>query len=149
MSLTEHFAPRVLTSLSDQFANTNCPFSPSKCFHALPTAISLLLRPVMATNLLPNLPHKHCPDAKPHDEEAAESVEQVGLAFELGAIGVDDGNRDNADEAIEGVKLGEFKLVAVDHDDAKDYLDEHRGLSEGDIPPKTPGSQGLNLVGSE
>jgi hypothetical protein len=47
------------------------------------------------------------------------------------------------------VELGEFELVAVDHNDAKDHLDEHRGLGEGDVPPKTPRPEGLNLVGSQ
>ncbi len=103
----------------------------------------------MASNSLPDLPHQHCPDAQPHDEEAAESIEQVGLAFELGAIGVDDGDRDDSNKTVEGVKLWEFELVAVDHDDAEDHLNEHRGLGEGDIPPKTPGPEGLNLVGSQ
>ena len=95
------------------------------------------------------MPHQHCPDAKPHDEEASESVEQIGLAFELGAVGVDDGDRDDANKAVEGVELREFELVAVDHDDAKDYLDEHRCLGECDIPPKTPRPERLNLVGGQ
>ncbi len=99
--------------------------------------------------VLPDLPHQHRPDAQSHDEEAAESIEQVGLAFELGAVGVDDGDRNDANKAVESVKLWEFELVAVDHDDTEDHLDEHRGLSEGDIPPKTPGPERLNLVGSE
>ncbi len=98
---------------------------------------------------LPNLPHQHRPDPQPHDEEAAKSVEQVGLAFELGAVGVDDGDRDDANEAVEGVELREFELVAVDHDDTENHLDEHRRLGEGDIPPKTPGPERLNLVGSQ
>jgi len=98
---------------------------------------------------LSDLPHQHRSNSQSHDEEAAESVEQIGLAFELGAVGVDDGDRDDANKAVEGVELGEFELVAVDHDDAEDHLDEHRGLGEGDIPPKTPGPEGLNLVGSE
>ncbi len=96
-----------------------------------------------------NLPHQHGPDPQPHDEEAAKSVEQVGLAFELSAVGVDDGDRNDANKAVEGMKLWEFELVAVDHDDAQDHLDEHRGLGEGDIPPKTPCPEGLNLVGGQ
>ncbi len=67
----------------------------------------------------------------------------------MGSVGVDDGNRDDSDKAVEGMKLREFKFVAVDHDDAEDYLDEHRRLGEGDIPPKTPGPEGLNFVGSQ
>ncbi len=67
----------------------------------------------------------------------------------MGSVGVDDGDRDDANKAIEGMELREFELVAVDHDDAKDHLDEHRGLGEGDIPPKTPGPEGLNLVGGQ
>ncbi len=98
---------------------------------------------------LSDLPHQHRSDPQPHDEEAAESIEQVGLAFELGSVGVDDGDRDDANEAVEGMELREFELVAVDHDDAKDHLDEHRGLCKSDIPPKTPGPEGLNLVGRQ
>ncbi|NBO56907.1 MAG: hypothetical protein EBU84_20460, partial [Actinobacteria bacterium] len=56
------------------------------------------------TSLLPDLTHQHRPDSQPHDEEAAESVKQVGLAFELGAVGVDDGNRDDANKTVEGVE---------------------------------------------
>ncbi len=93
-----------------------------------------------------HLPHQHRSYSQPHDEETAESIEQVGLAFELGAVGVDDGDRDDADETIEGMELREFELVAIDHDDTEDHLDEHRGLGKGDIPPKTPGPEGLNLV---
>ena len=43
----------------------------------------------------------------------------------MGAVGVDDGDCDDPDEAVEGVELGEFELVAVDHDDAENHLDEH------------------------
>ncbi len=95
------------------------------------------------------MPHQHRPDSQSHDEEAAESVEQIGLAFELGSVGVDDGDRDDADKAVEGVEFWEFELVAVDHDDAEDHLDEHRRLGKGDVPPKTPRPEGLNLVGSQ
>ncbi len=111
--------------------------------------INLIAKGNSKTSRLPDLPHQHRPNPKSHDEEAAESVEQIGPAFELGAVGVNDGDRDNANETIEGVELGEFELVAVDHDDTKDHLDEHRGLGKGDIPPKTPGPEGLNLVGSQ
>ena len=111
--------------------------------------INLIAKGNSKTSRLPSLPNQHRPDTQPHDKETAESVEQIGLAFELGAVGVDDGDRDDADEAVEGVELGEFELVAVDHNDAKDHLDEHRGLGEGDVPPKTPRPEGLNLVGSQ
>ena len=65
------------------------------------------------------------------------------------AVRVDDGNRDDADEAIEGVKLGELELVAVDHDDPKDHLNEHRCLGQRDIPPESPGPEGFDLVGGK
>ena len=94
-----------------------------------------------------NLPHQHCPDSKPHDEEAPESIQQIGLALELRSVGVDDGDRDDADEAVEGVELRKLELVSVDHDDPEDHLNEHRRLGQRDIPPQSPGPEWLDLVG--
>ena len=85
---------------------------------------------------LGSLAHEHGADAEAHDEEAAEAVQQVDAALELGAVRIDDGDGDDADEAIEGVKRREHCLVAVDHDDAQDDLDEHGELCEGGVPPQ-------------
>ena len=98
---------------------------------------------------LGDLPHQHRPDPQPHDEDASESIQQVGLAFQLRSVGVDDGNGNDADEAVEGVELRKLELVAVDHDDPEDHLDEHRCLGQRDIPPQAPGPEGLDLVGSK
>ena len=80
--------------------------------------------------------HEHGADAKAHDEEAAEAIEQVDAALELRAVRIDDGDGDDADEAIEGVERREHCLVAVDHDDAQDDLDEHGELSKSGVPPQ-------------
>ena len=85
---------------------------------------------------LGGLAHEHGSDAEAHDEEATEAVEQIGAALELGAVRIDDGDGDDADEAIEGVECREHGLVAVDHDDAQDDLDEHGELCKGGVPPQ-------------
>ncbi len=90
---------------------------------------------------LGSLAHEHGADAEAHDEEAAEAVEQIGAALELSAIRIDDGDGDDADEAIEGVECGEHGFVAVDHDDAQDDLDEHGELSKSGVPPQCAGAK--------
>ena len=98
---------------------------------------------------LGSLAHEHGADAKAHDEEAAEAVEQISAALELGAVRIDDGDGDDADEAIEGVECREHCLVAVDHDDAQDDLDEHGELCEGGVPPQGAGAKGDEFVGGQ
>ena len=89
---------------------------------------------------LGSLAHEHGADAKAHDEKAAEAVEQVDAALELCAVRIDDGDGDDADETVEGVECGEYCLIAVDHDDAQDDLDEHGDLCEGGVPPQCAGA---------
>jgi len=90
---------------------------------------------------LGGLAHEHGADAEAHDEEAAEAVEQIGAALELRTVRIDYGDGDDADEAIEGVERREHGLVAVDHDDAQDDLDEHGELCEGGVPPQGAGAK--------
>ena len=90
---------------------------------------------------LGGLAHEHGSDAETHDEEAAEAVEQISAALELRTVRIDDGDGDDANEAIEGVECGEHCLVAVDHDDAQDDLDEHGELCEGGVPPQGAGAK--------
>ena len=85
--------------------------------------------------------HEHGSDAEAHDEEAAEAVEQISAALELSAVRINDGDGDDADEAIEGMECGEHCLVAVDHDDAQDDLDEHGDLSKSGVPPQGAGAK--------
>ena len=85
---------------------------------------------------LGSLAHEHGSDAEAHDEEATEAVEQISAALELSAVRIDDGDGDDADETVEGVECGEHCLVAVDHDDAQDDLDEHGDLSKSCVPPQ-------------
>ena len=93
--------------------------------------------------------YEHGADAKAHDEEAAEAVEQVDAALELRAVRIDDGDGDDADETVEGVECGEYCLVTVDHDDAQDDLDKHGELCEGGVPPQRAGAQGDEFVGGQ
>jgi len=90
---------------------------------------------------LGGLAHEHGSDAEAHDEEAAEAVEQISAALELRTVRIDDGDGDDADEAIEGVERREHGLVAVDHDDAQDDLDKHGELCEGGVPPQCAGAK--------
>ena len=89
---------------------------------------------------LGGLTHEHGSDAEAHDEEAAEAVEQIHAALELSAVRIDDGDGDDADEAIEGVKRWEHCLVAVHHDDAQDDLNKHGGFSNAGVPPQCAGT---------
>ena len=84
--------------------------------------------------------HEHGADAKAHDEEAAEAVEQVDAALELRAVRIDDCDGNDADETVEGVECVVHGFVAVDHDDAQDDLDEHGELREGGVPPQCAGA---------
>ena len=90
---------------------------------------------------LGGLAHEHGSDAEAHDEEPAEAVEQISAALELSAVRIDDGDGDDADETVEGVECGENGLVAVDHDDAQDDLDEHGELCKGGVPPQGAGAK--------
>ena len=90
--------------------------------------------------------NEHGSNAEAHDEKPTEAVQQVHAAFELCAVRIDDGDGDDCHETIERVKRWEHSLVAVHHDDAKNYLNEHRELCEACVPPQCAGAQGFHFV---
>ena len=92
---------------------------------------------------------EHGTNAKAHDEEPTEAVQQVHASFELCAVRIDNRNCDDGYETVERVKRWEHCLVAVDHDDAQDDLHEHGGLGNTDVPPQGAGAQGDKFVGGE
>ena len=67
----------------------------------------------------------------------------------LEAVAVDDGDGDDAYEAVEGVELWQGDLVAPDEERPQDDLDEHGGLGEADEPPQGPGAQAREPVGTQ
>ena len=84
--------------------------------------------------------HEHGADAKAHDEEAAEAVEQVDAALELCAVRIDDGDSNDGHETIERVKRWKHCFVAVHHDDAQDDLNKHGGFGNAGVPPQCAGA---------
>jgi len=90
---------------------------------------------------LGGLTDEHGSNAKAHDEKPAEAVQQIHTTFKLCAVRINNGNRDDGHETVERVKRWEHCFVAVHHDDAKDYLNEHRELRNADVPPQSAGAQ--------
>ena len=84
-----------------------------------------------------SLAYQHGSDAEPHEEQTAEAIEQVGLAFELVAIAVDDCNRHDGDKTVESVKCRKLKLVFVDHNDAKSDLNKDGEFCDTGVPPQS------------
>ena len=83
---------------------------------------------------------EHGSDAKAHDEEPTEAVQQVHAAFELRAVRIDNRNGDDANETVERVKRWEHCFVAVHHDDAQDDLNKHGGFGNAGVPPQCAGA---------
>ena len=104
--------------------------------------------PILSAPQLPlgGLTNEHGSNAKAHDEETTEAVQQVNATFKLCAVRIDDRDGDDGHETIERVKRWEHALVAVHHDDAKNYLNEHRELCEARVPPQCAGAQGFHFV---
>ena len=82
------------------------------------------------------LAYQHGSDAEPHEEQAAEAVEQVGLAFELVAIAVDDCYCHDGHESVERMECRKLKLVLVDHDDAESDLNKDGEFCNPGVPPQ-------------
>jgi hypothetical protein len=95
------------------------------------------------------LANEHGTNAKTHDEQTTKAVQQVHATFELCAIRINDRDSDDGNETVERVKRWEHCFVAVDHDDAKDYLNKHRELRNADVPPQCAGTQRDEFVGGE
>ena len=89
---------------------------------------------------LGGLADEHGSNAKAHDEEPAEAVQQVHAAFELCAVRIDDGDSNDGHETVERVKRWKHCLVAVDHDDAQDDLNKHGGFGNSGVPPQCAGT---------
>jgi len=87
------------------------------------------------------LTDKHGSNAKAHDEEPTEAVQQIHTTFKLRAIRIDDGDSDDSNETVERVKRWEHCLVAVHHDDTQNDLHKHGGLRNADVPPQCAGAQ--------
>ena len=92
---------------------------------------------------------EHGSNAKAHDEEPAEAVQQVHATFELCAVRINDGDSDDGHETVERVKRWEHCFVAVHHDDAQDDLHKHGGLGNADVPPQCAGAQRDEFVGRQ
>ena len=82
------------------------------------------------------LAYQHGSDAEPHEEQAAEAVEQVGLAFELVAIAVNDCYCHDGDKTVERMECRKLKLVLVDHDDAESDLNKDGEFCNPGVPPQ-------------
>ena len=89
---------------------------------------------------LGGLADEHGSNAKAHDEEPAEAVQQVHAAFKLCAVRIDDGDSNDGHETVERVKRWKHCLVAVDHDDAQDDLNKHGGFGNSGVPPQCAGT---------
>ena len=98
---------------------------------------------------LGGLTDEHGANAKAHDEEPAEAVQQVHATFELCAVRINNGDGNDGHETVERMKRWEHCFVAVHHDDAKDYLNEHRELRNADVPPQCAGAQRDEFVGRQ
>ena len=83
------------------------------------------------------LAYQHGSDAESHEEQTAEAVEQVGLAFELVAIAIDDCYSHDGHESVERMECRKLKLVPVDHDDAESDLNKDGELSDSGVPPQS------------
>ena len=83
------------------------------------------------------LAYQHGSDAEPHEEQAAEAVEQVGLAFELVAIAVNDCYSHDGHESVERVECRKLKLVLVHHDDAESDLNKDGEFRYSGVPPQS------------
>ena len=89
---------------------------------------------------------EHGANAKAHDEKPAEAVQQVHTAFQLCAVRINNGDGNDGHETVERVKRWEHSLIAVHHDDAKNYLNEHRELGEACVPPQCASAQSFHFV---
>ena len=83
------------------------------------------------------LAYQHGSDTEPHEEQAAEAVEQVGLAFELVAIAIDDCYCHDGDKTIKRVECRKLKLVLVHHDDAESDLNKDGEFRYSGVPPQS------------
>ncbi len=83
------------------------------------------------------------------DEESAEAVEQVLPLHDLLAVAVDDGNRSERQEAVEGVGVGRFDAVGLHGDDAEGHLHQHRHLGDRRDHPQRPTASLLDPVSHE
>ena len=92
---------------------------------------------------------EHGSNAKAHDEEPAEAVQQIHATFKLCAVRINDGDGNDGHETVERVKRWEHCFVAVHHDDAQDDLHKHGGLGNADVPPQGAGAQGDKFVRGE
>ena len=89
---------------------------------------------------LGGLADEHGSNAKAHDEEPTEAVQQIHATFELCAVRIDDGDRDDGYETVERVKRWEHCFVAVHHDDAENDLNENGELCNAGVPPQCAGT---------
>ena len=88
-------------------------------------------------------------DTEAHHEQSAAPVQQVQLVLHLIAVRIDNRDRDNPDETVEGVKLRKFELVFVHQNHTQNNLNKHGELGEQRKPPQCSGSQRLNLVSTQ
>ena len=88
-------------------------------------------------------------DSEAHHKQSAAPVQQVQLVLHLIAVRVDDRDRNDADESVEGVKLRKLKLVFVHQNHTEYHLDKHGEFGEQRKPPQRSSAQRLNLVSTQ
>ena len=88
-------------------------------------------------------------DSEAHHKQSAAPVQQVQLVLHLIAVRVDDRDRNDADESVEGMELRELELVLVHQNHAKYNLDKHGEFGKQSKPPQCSGAQRLNLVSAQ
>ena len=88
-------------------------------------------------------------DSEAHHKQSAAPVQQVQLVLHLIAVRVNDRDRNDADESVEGMELRELELVLVHQNHAKYNLDKHGEFGKQSKPPQCSGAQRLNLVSTQ
>ena len=74
-------------------------------------------------------------------QSSVDSVGQVHARLQLCPVRIDDRDRDDGDEAVERVELGETDLVLVHQGHTQGDLDEHGELDEAGEPPQGAAAQ--------
>jgi hypothetical protein len=85
---------------------------------------------------LSGLADEHGANAKSHEEESTEAVEQIHTTLQLQAVAVDNRDSHDCDETIERMECGELKLLLVHHRHAERHLNKDRELSDSGVPPQ-------------
>jgi len=88
-------------------------------------------------------------DSEAHHKQSAAPVQQVQLVLHLIAVRINDRDRNDADESVEGMKFRELEFVLVHQNHTKNYLDKHGEFGEQRKPPQRSSAQRLNLVSTQ